>query len=45
MPSRPPEPRCQPTWPSEAQPKTNPEKKITAATNTTPAIMPVHAKV
>jgi hypothetical protein len=29
----------------EDQPKTNPEKKITATTNTTPAIMPIHAKV
>jgi len=30
-------------WPFEDQPKTNPEKKITATTNTIPAMMSTHA--
>jgi hypothetical protein len=33
-----------PKWPLADQPNKIPEKKITAVTNTTPAMMPTHAK-
>jgi hypothetical protein len=49
VPVTPPEPwdapsGCQPKWPLEDQPNKIPEKKITAETNTTPAMMPTQAK-
>ncbi|CQD24855.1 hypothetical protein BN1232_06419 [Mycobacterium lentiflavum] len=37
------EPRCQLYGPPEDKPKKNPENKITATMNTTPAMMPTHA--